>query len=180
MAHLTLGLLRHGETDWNVASRLQGTSDIALNETGIAQAMTAAKAIDGSEWDLIIASPLSRARDTARIVAESNALGEITIEPLLMERAFGEAEGLNYHEWKKQHDAHQTVLGGESLPDLEARAHRLLAHLAKTYASLPCLRLVSIHFMDTPEELCQPGQLYRPGRSRKNAEAIVGSTFGSW
>jgi broad specificity phosphatase PhoE len=134
MAHLTLGLLRHGETDWNVASRLQGTSDIALNETGIAQAMTAAKAIDGSEWDLIIASPLSRARDTARIVAESNALGEITIEPLLMERAFGEAEGLNYHEWKKQHDAHQTVLGGESLPDLEARAHRLLAHLAKTYS----------------------------------------------
>lgn len=133
MAHLTLGLLRHGETDWNVASRLQGTSDIALNETGIAQAMTAAKAIDGSVWDLVIASPLIRALDTARMVSEANALGEITIEPLLIERAFGEAEGLNYHEWKKQHDAHQSVAGGESLPDLEERANRLLAHLAKTY-----------------------------------------------
>ena len=134
MAELLVGFLRHGETDWNVASLLQGTSDIPLNQKGIEQAITAAHAIQASEWDQIISSPLSRARDTARIIADANSLGEIAIEPLLLERAFGEAEGLNYHEWKKQHDAHQTVVGGESLLDLEVRANRLLEHLAQTYA----------------------------------------------
>ena len=134
MAELLVGLLRHGETDWNVASLLQGTSDIPLNQTGIAQAVAASKAIVASDWDQIISSPLSRARDTARIISDANALGEIAIEPLLLERAFGEAEGLNYHEWKKQHDAHQTVVGGESLIDLELRANRLLQHLVDNYA----------------------------------------------
>ncbi len=134
MAELLVGLLRHGETDWNVASLLQGTSDIPLNQTGIAQAVAASKAIVASDWDQIISSPLSRARDTARIISDANALGEIAIEPLLLERAFGEAEGLNYHEWKKQHDAHQTVVGGESLIDLELRANRLLQHLVENYA----------------------------------------------
>jgi broad specificity phosphatase PhoE len=134
MAELLVGFLRHGETDWNVASLLQGTSDIPLNQKGIEQAITAAHAIQASVWDQIISSPLSRARDTARIISDANSLGEIAIEPLLLERAFGEAEGLNYHEWKKQHDAHQTVVGGESLLDLEVRANRLLEHLAQTYA----------------------------------------------
>jgi uncharacterized phosphatase len=134
MAELLVGLLRHGETDWNVASLLQGTSDIPLNQTGIAQAVAASKAIVASDWDQIISSPLSRARDTARIISDANALGEIAIEPLLLERAFGEAEGLNYHEWKKQHDAHQTVVGGESLIDLELRANRLLQHLVENYS----------------------------------------------
>ncbi len=133
MAELVVGLLRHGETDWNVASLLQGTSDIPLNQNGIAQAVAASKAIVASDWDQIVSSPLSRARDTARIISDANALGEIAIEPLLIERAFGEAEGLNYHEWKKQHDAHQTVVGGESLIDLELRANRLLQHLVVNY-----------------------------------------------
>jgi broad specificity phosphatase PhoE len=134
MTELLVGLLRHGETDWNVASLLQGTSDIPLNQTGIDQAIAASHAIDASEWDQIISSPLSRARDTARIISDANSLGEIAIEPLLLERAFGEAEGLNYHEWKKQHDAHQTVVGGESLLELELRANRLLEHLIENYA----------------------------------------------
>ena len=134
MTELLVGLLRHGETDWNVASLLQGTSDIPLNQKGIEQAVRAAEAISASDWDQIISSPLSRARDTARIISDANSLGEIAIEPLLIERAFGEAEGLNYHEWKKQHDAHQTVVGGESLLDLEERANRLLVHLVQNYA----------------------------------------------
>jgi hypothetical protein len=44
MVETILGLLRHGQTDWNVEGRLQGTSDIALNETGLAQAQAAAEA----------------------------------------------------------------------------------------------------------------------------------------
>lgn len=135
MRSLTLGLIRHGETDWNVQSRLQGTSDIPLNENGIRQAVAAARAIDGSEWDLVISSPLSRARDTARIISDANALGEVEIEQLLLERAFGEAEGLNYHDWKLTHDPRQGIPGGESLVELEARARRCLEVFAERYAS---------------------------------------------
>lgn len=134
MASVTLGLLRHGETDWNVQSRLQGTSDIPLNETGIMQAVRAARAIDAADWDIIVSSPLSRARETARIISDANALGEVIIEPLLLERAFGEAEGLNYHEWKLTHDPSQGIPGGESLAELETRANGLLAEFAERFA----------------------------------------------
>lgn len=133
MSSLTLGLLRHGETDWNVQSRLQGTSDIPLNENGILQAVRAARTIEAKDWDLVVSSPLSRARETARIISDANALGEVIIEPLLLERAFGEAEGLNYHEWKLTHDPKQGIPGGESLAELEVRATRLLEILASRY-----------------------------------------------
>lgn len=134
MARMILGLMRHGETDWNVESRLQGTSDIPLNEKGILQAVAASRAIVSTEWDIVISSPLSRARDTARIIADGNALGEVLIEPLLLERAFGEAEGLNYHEWKKTHDAGASIPGGESLSQLAERALRLLEHLGAEFS----------------------------------------------
>lgn len=134
MADLIVGLIRHGETDWNVASKLQGTSDIPLNELGIKQAVTASRSIDAHDWDLVLSSPLSRARDTARIIADGNALGEVQVTDMLLERAFGEAEGLNYHEWKKSHDAGQMVQGLETLQELEVRARGLLDWLALEYA----------------------------------------------
>ncbi len=134
MTELIVGLVRHGETDWNFASKLQGTSDIPLNELGIKQAVTASRNIAAHEWDLVLSSPLSRALDTARIIADGNALGEVQVTPLLLERAFGDAEGLNYHEWKKSHDSGAQVPGLETLEELEKRARGLLDWLEAEYA----------------------------------------------
>ena len=67
----TLGLLRHGQTDWNVDFRLQGVTDIPLNETGLAQARAAAAVLRSGDWDVLLTSPLVRASKTAQIVAES-------------------------------------------------------------------------------------------------------------
>ena len=111
MTETVLGLLRHGQTDWNITFRIQGSSDIPLNETGIAQAHTAAEVIDGSEWDVIIASPLSRALHTAQIVANRHGFENVEIEPLLTERSFGEAEGMEYSEWKAGHTDHALIPG---------------------------------------------------------------------
>jgi broad specificity phosphatase PhoE len=94
-----LGLLRHGQTDWNIDLRLQGSSDIPLNETGIKQAQLAADYLLDSHWDLVLASPLSRAHDTAKIVASALGL-EIVIIPELIERSFGVAEGMSHSEWR--------------------------------------------------------------------------------
>lgn len=133
MAKTTIGLLRHGQTDWNIDFRLQGVTDIPLNETGIAQARDAAAALDAFEWDVVLTSPLSRARDTASIVSEVNGFADAIIEPLLLERSFGEAEGLSHEEWKVRYADTNSVPGGETLAELEARARLLLDHLAVKY-----------------------------------------------
>ena len=129
-----LGLLRHGQTDWNIDFRLQGVTDIPLNETGIAQAQDAAVAIDKEAWDLVLSSPLSRAVDTAKIVVRENNFPALQIEELLLERSFGEAEGLSHDEWRAKYADTNTVPGGESLLELQLRSEKLLAHFAERFA----------------------------------------------
>ncbi|GMA30879.1 histidine phosphatase family protein [Litorihabitans aurantiacus] len=90
----TVVLLRHGQTDYNVAMRLQGQTDIPLNETGRAQAAEAASVVAGLSPTAIVASDLSRAADTAAAVADLLEL-PVTTDPRLRERDFGEWEGLH-------------------------------------------------------------------------------------
>jgi uncharacterized phosphatase len=127
-----IGLLRHGQTNWNIDFRLQGVTDIPLNETGIEQAKIAGAAIAANasqEWDLILSSPLSRARDTAVMVGQAIGIPGVSIEDLLLERSFGEAEGLSHEDWKAKYSDTNHVPGGETLEQLEARAWILLQRL---------------------------------------------------
>ncbi|MEN9604021.1 MAG: hypothetical protein RLZZ06_841 [Actinomycetota bacterium] len=128
-----IGLLRHGQTDWNIDMRLQGISDIPLNETGHRQARRVAEILAEQEWHRVVSSPLSRAQDTARYVSEALGLADIEIEELLLERSFGAAEGLSYDDWRERLQAGVVAEGAESIEDLEARANRLLARLAEVY-----------------------------------------------
>jgi broad specificity phosphatase PhoE len=91
---LKIALVRHGETDWNKTDKIQGHSDIPLNETGILQAQKAAEWLAGNgPWDVLYSSELIRARTTAEIIGTSLRLG-LTIRELLAERKFGALEGL--------------------------------------------------------------------------------------
>lgn len=132
MTKTTIGLLRHGQTDWNIDFRLQGITDIPLNETGLAQAKAAASILQAADWDFIASSPLTRARQTAEIVAESLGVSEVAIEPLLLERSFGDAEGMTHEQWKQDFPDGMPP-GGESLEALRDRAHELLARLLDVY-----------------------------------------------
>jgi broad specificity phosphatase PhoE len=89
----TLYLARHGETDWNRELRIQGSSDIELNELGRRQAQHLAQELTDVELDAIYASDLSRARATAAAVAATHAL-EVKLDPRLCERSFGSWEGM--------------------------------------------------------------------------------------
>ncbi len=89
--------VRHGETDWNRIRRLQGHTDIALNETGIEQAVRLAKALAAEPIAAIHSSDLGRALATAQPVAAGLGL-PVTTHVGLRERHYGSLEGLTYAE----------------------------------------------------------------------------------
>ncbi len=94
---LSIYYFRHGETDWNVVRRLQGRTDVPMNENGRAQAHSLGKALEQLPLHTIICSPLSRAQETARIVAEYQSV-TIRFDPRLREIDYGDAEGLLQNE----------------------------------------------------------------------------------
>ncbi len=118
--------VRHGETAWNAASRLQGQLDIALNERGLWQAQRVGRALAGSGIGTIYCSDLRRARHTAVAIAQHSGISAaaLRLESGLRERSFGSFQGLTYAEvgelhpeealrWK-QRDPLWAPPGGES------------------------------------------------------------------
>jgi probable phosphoglycerate mutase len=90
-------LIRHGETAWNAERRLQGHLDIPLNDEGERQAALLAGALAGEPLDLLVASDLRRAHQTAQAVADRRGM-TVAIDPALRERGYGGFEGLLYSE----------------------------------------------------------------------------------
>lgn len=132
--------IRHGETAWNVDTRIQGHLDIPLNDTGLWQARQLARALAGEPLSAIYASDLQRAHATARAIAEATG-APLVPEPALRERSFGQLEGRTFAEietelpeqarrWR-QRDPHFAPEGGETLVQLRERiaatTHRLAA-----------------------------------------------------
>jgi broad specificity phosphatase PhoE len=114
--------LRHGQTDWNVQGLSQGNVDIPLNETGLAQAKQAAVKMRHRGITSIVASPLSRARVTAEIVAEALGL-DVILEPDLREVSWGVQEGKPLAEWFQPWISGQEIPeGAESFFQLRCRA----------------------------------------------------------
>ena len=174
MTKTVIGLLRHGQTNWNIDFRLQGVTDIPLNETGIEQAKVAGKALAeaaaaGQTWDLILTSPLSRARDTAVIVSESIGVSRLDVEELLLERSFGEAEGLSHEEWKATYNDTNHVPGGETVEALEARAWILLQRLLDHHSGKRVLTVSHGALIRTLLRLVSQGEFPREGERLGNA-----------
>jgi probable phosphoglycerate mutase len=125
-------LVRHGQTDWNLARRIQGTTDIPLNETGRADARTAAARLSGSVHHPIYASPLLRARETAEIISAELGLGSPALVPEIREREFGEGEGMLVPDYlEKYGDWHAPVPDAETLEEVCERALRGLHRIAR-------------------------------------------------
>ena len=104
-------LIRHGETNWNKEKRLQGRTDIPLNEEGLKQAQICAKALPKNKFTRVITSPLTRARQTAEAIANELAL-PIEVMEQFIERSFGVAEG-------KTDDVIEELYPNNEIPELE-------------------------------------------------------------
>lgn len=144
-------LIRHGETAWNRATRIQGHTDIPLSPLGVAQAGRLAQALADEPLAAIYASDLSRARETAEAVARVQRL-PVQLDAGLRERAFGRFEGLSWDEIAQAHpeDAARwrrrepdfPVGGGESLVAFSARCLEAARRAAAAHPGT-CIALVA-------------------------------------
>jgi len=129
----SLYLVRHGETDWNAQRRIQGTTDIPLNQMGRAQAATTAELLARREWDAVFASPLSRAYDTASIIADRLSLAAPERIDALVERNYGDAEGLNWEQIEARYPGDTVVPGRETHAQVADRVIPALIELAREH-----------------------------------------------
>ncbi|MDE2479960.1 MAG: histidine phosphatase family protein [Betaproteobacteria bacterium] len=135
--------IRHGETDWNVARRVQGHTDIELNARGLAQAAALARALAGQTLHAVYSSDLRRARRTAEPLAREREL-PLHFEPALRERAFGSFEGRSFTEletlhaqecerWRRRDPDWGAPGGGEALQAFRDRVQRALLSIARRH-----------------------------------------------
>ncbi len=115
----TLTFVRHGETDWNRQGRFQGTQDIPLNEEGRRQARRLAKAWD-INCDVLVSSPLGRARETAETLAASLGVSVTTFDVRLVERDYGAGAGLTLDQRRERFPDGQ-IPGVESPQSIQER-----------------------------------------------------------
>jgi broad specificity phosphatase PhoE len=136
-------LLRHGETESNRQRLALGREDVPLNEKGRRQAAALASSLDGVALSAVFASPLRRAVETARPLAEARAL-DVQVDEDLIEMAVGELEGLSPQElrdrygdflrqWFSTEAGRLRMPGGESLQDVQDRAWAAIERLRERH-----------------------------------------------
>ena len=128
---LELWLVRHGETEWSRSGRHTGTADVALTERGLGAARSLRPRLEGERFDLVLTSPLSRARDTA---AEAG-FPDAETDDDLVEWRYGDYEGVTTEEIRKTVPGwtvwtHETP-GGETAEQVSLRLDRVLARVGE-------------------------------------------------
>jgi probable phosphoglycerate mutase len=136
-------IVRHGETDWNAARRMQGQIDIPLNAAGRAQAAATAAGLAGECFDALYSSDLMRTWQTAQPIAAACRL-EVRALPGLRERHYGRMQGMTADEARKclpeihaayaGRDPQHDLEGGESLTAFAQRVATTLGELAAAHA----------------------------------------------
>ena len=138
---LRIYLARHGQTDWNAVRRLQGGTDVPLNDTGRQQARDLAAKLAGVPLDAVYSSGLQRSVETARIAAGDRPVESL---PLLNEQSLGSFEGKRLDgsdpegaaEWKRRSaNPDDSLDGGESVNQHFARVQQALALLRSRHPS---------------------------------------------
>lgn len=129
--------VRHGQTDWNLARKMQGgQTERELNETGVKQAEETKIKLENANYDIVICSPMNRAKQTAEIIIDGRDV-PVIVDERLRERKLGELEGNPITEecekqiWDYQLDF--KINGGESLSEFEQRILDFIQDIKKKY-----------------------------------------------
>lgn len=159
---MKLYVARHGETEWNRQNKVCGRTDSPLTEKGLRQAQLLADRLDDCPIDVIIASPLSRAQNTARVVAERKHLQVIT-DARLIEQDYGVYEGVQRDDRDFLNNKRMFAYrypGGESMMDIARRTYDLIIETCKLYTDSSVLfvchngicRVICSYFNDMTNE----------------------------
>lgn len=153
---MRLYVIRHGETDWNACYRLQGRTDIELNERGRQAARATAAGMRDIPIDLVITSPLRRARETAELVLEGR-LVPVREDRRIQEIGFGVYEGIKarnekreiieplIYQFFREPQSYEPPRGGERIQELLARTGEFLEELKGEESLRDRAILVSTH-----------------------------------
>ncbi len=152
MNETVLTLVRHGETEWNAAGRIQGHLDIPLSDTGLAQAAAIGRRLGGQAFDAILSSDLGRALQTARSIVRHSEQ-TLVRDARLRERHLGVLQGLTGEEavigqpraWGafKARNPEAALEGGETLVEFSRRVVGLIEELLGVHAG--CRLLLVTH-----------------------------------
>ncbi len=135
-------IIRHGQTNWNKEAKIQGKTDIELNEEGIKQANKAKEIMKNYPIDIIVSSPLKRAKRTAEIINEEKNV-PIILDKAIEERGFGDFEGKIRKEIQDEilnseilddYQLNKQYKGVETIQSLCGRVWTLLDYLKRDYA----------------------------------------------
>ena len=130
--------VRHGQTDWNLTKKMQGGgSEKELNETGIEQANETKRELENKRYDIVICSPMHRAKQTAEIINHDKNV-ETVVDERIRERKLGELEGHEItDEVEKKiwdYDLNYQIPNGESLKDFEKRILEFFGEIKQKYS----------------------------------------------
>lgn len=155
--------VRHGQTDWNLARKMQGgQTEKTLNETGIEQANETRKELENVKYDIIIRSPMYRAEQTAEIINQDKNVPTI-IDERIRERRLGKLEGHDITEeienkiW--DYNLNYDIPEGENLYDFEKRILDFFKDIKQKYADKTVLivahggvaKVIKAHLYGMPE-----------------------------
>lgn len=153
---------RHGETDWNAENRICGRTDLPLNGNGLEQAEALAENALGRGIEVIVSSPMLRARQTAAAVGEALGL-PVEIDGRLIEQDYGSFEGTSRFGQEFLQNKRQFAVrypGGESHMRVAHRVYGLLDDVREKYAGKTVLlvchggvaRVIRSYFLDMTNE----------------------------
>lgn len=135
-----LYIIRHGQTDWNIIHKIQGRTDIPLNENGRAMARAAREEYKDVHFDICYCSPLVRAKETAEILLEGRGV-PVIFDDRLVEMCFGIYEGIENSFsipdcpinilFRSPEKYTNPVEGGESIDELFARTGEFLKEIVQ-------------------------------------------------
>lgn len=168
-----LGLFRHGQTDWNIDFRLQGTTDIPLNDHGQQQVKRALPHLRSMSWDILLTSPLTRAQQTAAILRGALNFASFGESQLLLERSFGIGEGLTYAEWQETYASLDEIPGAESSTSVSERSRALLSWVATEFAGKRVLAVSHGALIRYVLSEVSGGSVPPPGERLQNASLHV-------
>lgn len=163
MIGMKIYYVRHGQTDLNLAKKMQGGgTEKELNETGVSQAYNTKKELENVKYDLVICSPMKRAKQTAEIINEGRDIPIITDERI-RERKLGDYEGRDVTEEMENniwdYKLNYNIPNGENLHDFEKRIDEFFDDIKEKYHDKSVLivahggiaKVIKAHLYGMPE-----------------------------